>query len=115
MVFLQYPVVCDPDNANRVVVNQDAADTLNNALVKDLPVQLTGTTGRAAETAPTPTLTRRPPTRNAETAPTAPTAPTSPATPAPTVAPTPGQTSVPLPSDITGQTAAQQTCTKGNN
>jgi LCP family protein required for cell wall assembly len=114
MVFVQYPVYSDPDNANRVVVNQNAADVLDNALVKDLPVQITGTTGRAAETTPGPTLSPAPPATPAT--PTAtPIAPTSPSTPAPSVAPTPGQTTVPLPTDITGQTAAQQTCTKGNN
>jgi LCP family protein required for cell wall assembly len=111
MVFVQYPVYSDPDNANRVIVNQTAADVLDNALVKDLPVQITGTTGRAAETTPGPTLSPAPPATPTAT----PIAPTSPSTPAPSVTPTPGQTTVPLPTDITGQTAAQQTCTKGNN
>jgi LCP family protein required for cell wall assembly len=111
MVFVQYPVYSDPDNANRVVVNQDAADVLDNALVNDLPVQITGTTGRAAETTPSPTLSPAPPATPTNT----PIAPTSPSTPVPSVTPTPGQTTVPLPTDITGQTAAQETCTKGNN
>ncbi|MFF1632936.1 LCP family protein [Leifsonia sp. NPDC058248] len=111
MAFVQYPVYSDPDNANRVVVNQDAADVLDKALVNDQPVQITGTTGRAAETTPSPTLSPSP----SATPTTTPIAPTSPATPVPSVTPTPGQTTVPLPSDITGQTGLQQTCTKGNN
>ncbi len=108
MVFVQYPTVADPDNKERVVPASSAAKALNEALVNDVAVKLTGSTGRAAEdpnatASPTPTDT---------TAPDAPAAPTTDAAAPP--APDPSPTAVELPSTITGQTAAQQTCTKGN-
>lgn len=111
MAFVQYPVVTDPDNINRVVPQTDAAEILNNALVNDQPVQLTGTTGRAAELAPNA------PTPTPTAAPMAPSTPGATATPAPTATAAPpasGPAPVVLPSSITGQTAAEQTCTKGN-
>jgi LCP family protein required for cell wall assembly len=108
MVFVQYPVVTDPDNVNRVVPQSSAADALNAALVNDAAVTLTGTTGRAAED----------PNATATPAPTDSTGATEPAAPSTdaAAAPDPSATSdsVELPSSITGQTAAQQTCTKGN-
>ena len=112
MVFLQYPTVGDPDNVNRVIPSY-AADAVNEALVKDQPVKLTGSTGRAAEdpnatTTPAPTDTAPP----ADTSTGTPTTPPAPGTPAPT--PT-GAGTVELPDTVTGQTAAQQTCTKGND
>ena len=102
MVFVQYPAVSDPADPNRVIVDDTAAQAIDDALVKDVPVTLTGTTGRAAEVpgasaTPSPTPT--------------PTTPASPSSPAPTSTGGP----VALPNTITGQTAAQQTCTKGNN
>jgi cytoskeletal protein RodZ len=112
MVFVQYPAVGDPDNPNRVIPQRSAANALNEALANDQPVKLTGSTGRAAED---PTATASPaPDTGGEPSPTAPATPTTPdtgATPAPTATGGP----VALPSTITGQTAAQQTCTKGNN
>ncbi|WP_431277248.1 LCP family protein [Leifsonia poae] len=106
VVFVQYPSVTDPNDVNRVVPAKAAATALSNALVQDVPVVLTGTTGRAAQdpnatTTPTPT--------------TPPVAPATPATPAAPATPAPTSTAVALPPSITGQTAAQQTCTKGNN
>jgi len=107
VVFLQYPVVTDPDNVNRVVPNRSSAAALNAALQADQPIQLTGTTGRAAEVntaapaAPDATATQPPAT----------TAPTDAATSAPA---TDAAGPVQLPSDIVGQTASQQTCSKGN-
>jgi LCP family protein required for cell wall assembly len=103
MVFLQYPTSVDPVNANRVVPQSSAAAVLNAALVADRPVQLSGAPGRAAvlekmaPVAPRPASTMRP-------------------SPAPTAAPTAtASAKAVLPSTITGQTAAQQTCTKGNS
>jgi anionic cell wall polymer biosynthesis LytR-Cps2A-Psr (LCP) family protein len=107
MVFVQYPAVSDPDNPNRVVPQESAADALNEALVKDQPVKLTGSTGRAAED---PTATASPtPSPSASTAPVT---PDTGSTPAPTAT---GGGQVELPPTITGQTAAQPTCTKGND
>jgi LCP family protein required for cell wall assembly len=111
VVFVQYPAMTDPNDINRVVPDRSAADALNSALVNDLPVTLTGSTGRAAEnpTAPTtPTPTAPPAVPAVPSTPAAPVSPSAPATPA-AAAP------VALPPSITGQTAAQQTCTKGNN
>jgi LCP family protein required for cell wall assembly len=101
MVFLQYPVLTDPTNVNRVIPDESAGPILDNALVNDLPIELTGTTGRASVLAtPAPSA-----------------APTTPATsgtsPAPTPSPSTSSNAVALPSTITGQTAAEQTCTKG--
>lgn len=112
MVFLQYPAVSDPDNPNRVIPDEDAAAAVNDALVNDQPVALTGTTGRAAED-PSATATPTPtPTDSSAPSDTAsPPAADSGSTPAPTT--TTG--AVELPSNVTGQTAAQQTCTKGND
>lgn len=110
MIFLQYPTGPDPENPDRVVPIASAASVLNAALVADHPIQLSGKVGRAAEidpnatasavATPTPTSTGKS-TSKASPAPTATTAaPTSPV--------------VVLPSSITGQTAAQQTCTKSS-
>ncbi|WP_426623893.1 LCP family protein [Leifsonia sp. McL0607] len=111
MVFLQYPAVSDPDDPNRVIPDEYAASAVNDALVNDQPVALTGSTGRAAED----------PSATATPIPTDSSAPTDTATTAPgdtgstTPAPTTTSGAVELPSSVTGQTAAQQTCTKGNN
>jgi hypothetical protein len=107
MVFLQYPAVSDPANPNRVIPNEAAASVLDDALVADQPVTLSGTPGRAAilETpAPTPGATAPATTAATPTA-TAPASGTS----------TSSSGAVVLPSSITGQTAAETTCTKGNN
>jgi LCP family protein required for cell wall assembly len=96
MVFLQYPTIADPANPNRVVAQKSAASALNAALIADHPIQLTGTLGRAATVAP---------------------GTTTPATPSVGTSATPDtvpSNTVALPSSVTGQTAAEQTCTKGN-
>ncbi|MDN4615165.1 LCP family protein [Leifsonia sp. F6_8S_P_1B] len=121
MVFVQYPTVEDPDDVNRVVVQSDAADALNEALVNDQPVRLTGTTGVASEdptatATPTPGSTDGGGTDAATPDSGAPAAPGTEQPAAPGATPTPtGTGAVDLPSTITGQTAAQQTCTKGND
>lgn len=107
IVFLQYPVVTDPDNVNRVVTDDDAASALVAALQADAPLQLTGTLGRGAttDTAPQPIPV--------------PAATPSPADllriPVATAAPVEAAAPVALPQDISGQTAAQSTCGKANN
>lgn len=118
IIFLQYPSSSDPDNDNRVVPAPQASAIVNSALVNDQPMQLSGKLGRAAaddpnasavtET-PTPTPT---PTETAKAGKS-----TKSATPTPTPTPTiltPTQAPVVLPTNVTGQTAAQQTCSKGN-
>ncbi|MFF2051664.1 LCP family protein [Leifsonia sp. NPDC058194] len=111
MVFVQYPAVTDPDNVNRVVPQTSAARALNEALVNDVAVKLTGSTGRAAED-PNATNTPTPGDTTSSDAPTADAGATTDA--AATPAPDATSSAVELPSSITGQTAAQQTCTKGN-
>ncbi len=109
IVFLQFPTAPDPENPNRLVTDDDAANALDAALAADTPLQLTGTLGRGALDAPAPApapspsstpsvadLLRRP-------------APTTTAPSQPAAAP------VALPSSISGQTAAQATCSKANS
>jgi len=113
IVMIQYPTGSSPAFPNRVVPipNLDAA--VNDALVNDLAVQLTGKTGRGAVLSTAP-----------------PVAPTPTPTPSATkggkpvyakekggidrvVAPATNLT--PLPAAVTGQSAAQQTCSKGSS
>jgi len=113
ITFLQYPTASDPSNPNRVVPIASSAAVLNAALVADKPIQLSGQIGRAAELDP-----------NATTDPVAPATPTPTPTstkggktPTPTPTPTattPAEAPVVLPTTITGQTAAQQTCSKSS-
>ncbi|WP_454109451.1 LCP family protein [Leifsonia shinshuensis] len=117
IVFLQYPAGADPADPNRVVPATYAASILKTALQNDTPVTLTGTLGSgtvAATGTPTPSAA-------GPATPATPATPAAPAAPAPTPSagataptPVPTPTSVALPSSVTGQTAAQQTCTKGN-
>ncbi len=108
--FLQYPTTADPANPNRVIPLTSAASVLNAALVADKPIQLSGKVGRAAELDPNATASAV-----ATPAPSPSGKSTSKATPSPaaaTAAPT--TPAVVLPSSVTGQTAAQQTCTKSS-
>jgi LCP family protein required for cell wall assembly len=102
MTFLQYPTAADPVDPNRVVAIASAASVLNAALVADQPIQLTGTVGRAAVANPNAVASPAP-------------APSPSGSPAPTAAAPSGAAAVVLPTTITGQTAAQQTCSKGNH
>jgi LCP family protein required for cell wall assembly len=107
IVFLQYPTVADPANPNRVVAQSSSANVLNAALRADRPVVLTGKTGRAAVIDPA-----APPV--AATAGSTP-SPTGSASPTASAPPSPAPAGVALPTDISGQTASEQTCTKGNH
>jgi len=104
IVFLQYPVLSDPADPNKVIPNPTAAQALWAALATNQPLKLTGEAGSndgVVVVEPDPA-----------------TAPVE--TPAPTATPTPGETTAPveqaveLPSSITGSTAAQETCSNGN-
>lgn len=106
IVFLQYPTLTDPADANRVVPNYDAADALFAALEANQQLQLTGTTSQGDGTVVITPETPEVPTDGTET-----------------VEPTEGadvaDPSVPadvavLPSAIAGQTAAEETCSNGN-
>ncbi len=112
IVMIQYPTTSSPLFPNRVVPVAFADAAVNKALINDLAVSLTGTTGRGAvvETTPTAGATPTPvavPTAGNPKGSTA----TSPS-PAPTVgAPV---AVMALPASVTGQTAQEQTCSKGN-
>jgi LCP family protein required for cell wall assembly len=100
IVFVQYPVRDDPADPNRVVPNEESAQALWAALAANQPLQLTGDAGSndgVVDVTP-------------ETTP----APDASATPDATTAPVAPEQSVALPSDITGITAAQETCSNGN-
>ncbi|MEO6941743.1 MAG: LCP family protein [Terrimesophilobacter sp.] len=105
IVFVQYPSRSDPAYPGRVVPDSGSANILNAALVADQQVQLTGKVGPAAVVSlpASPAAPSAPPTPSAS----------APSSPAPSAS-APPSTVVALPSNITGQTASEQTCTKGN-
>ncbi len=113
IVFVQYPTTTNPAYPGRVVLTQPDDRILNAALVADQPIVLSGKLGRAtvlapaAPAVPTPTPTAASTRAGAKATATPTPTPTLPSTPTPTVAP------VTLPADVTGQTAADQTCAKG--
>ncbi|UFS59718.1 LCP family protein [Subtercola endophyticus] len=112
LVFVQYPVITDPDDVNRVIADDASVAVLNAALASDSPLTLTGGVGRAAVADPSTTATPAP---TDTSAPADTTTPTDTATPGDTSTPTPTDTSVALPTNVSGQTAAEETCTVGNN
>lgn len=99
IVFLQYPVYPDPDDPNRVVPDFAAADALWAALAANQQLQLTGDVSQGEGVVVV------------GEAPAAPVDPSATPTPGSTEAP---DTPVALPPEITGQTAAQETCSNGN-
>lgn len=101
IVFLQYPVYDDPDDSNRVIPNEEAAAALWDALATNQPLQLTGDVSQGEGVVVADPGTTEPPAT-----------PDPATTPGETPAPT--DTAVALPSDIAGQTAAQETCSNGN-
>ena len=122
MLFVQYPVVDDPQDSAHVLVSTDPAHALNVALQEDRRTSLSdSTTGRASEESPTAGST---PTPSTGTAPSTGAAPSS-QSPATGTAPssstgsggsgtTTAPSATPLPSSISGQAASEQTCTVGN-
>lgn len=100
IVFVQWPTKSNPAYPGRVVMSQPADSILATALDRDDPIRLAGTLGRATVKAPSSLTTPLP-------------TPTGTSTPAPTATPTPGHHTVALPPNVTGQTAAQQTCAVG--
>ena len=110
IVFVQYPSTSDPTVPNRVVPDTSAATALTAALHSNLPISLTGKLGRAAVADPSASVPKAttPPTSAKPAGPTA--APSG----TPPTGSTPAPTAIALPSTITGQSAGQTTCTKGN-
>lgn len=90
-VFIQFPTVTDPDDPDRVVADEDAAEALWAALAANQPLELTGGVS---------------PNEGVEDV-------------TPSAEPTPGTTAAPedtavLPSEVTGVTVEQETCSAGN-
>ena len=104
VVFVQYPTFIDGDG---VYPSEEAAATLNAALLADQPIALTGTTGGGSESVDGSTPAATDPAATADPAETVDPV----ATADPTAAPE--GTAVALPSDVSGQTADQETCTVG--
>jgi LCP family protein required for cell wall assembly len=103
ITFVQFPVVTDPTNPNRVVPDSYGARILDQAIQNDQPVVLSASTGRGTVLAPGSTSSPSPSQ-----------SPTQAATAPPdTGTPTASPGDVTLSGNATGQTAAEQTCTKG--
>ena len=96
IVFVQYPTLPDPDDPNKRVPHVPSAQALWDALETNQPVQLTGDVGSHDGVVESPTPDNAPPATKTNSP------------------PTPTEGSIALPSDITGSTAAQQTCSNGN-
>jgi LCP family protein required for cell wall assembly len=116
MLFVQYPVVDDPADSARVVVDEAAAHTLNVALQTDERTTLSdSSTGRASQESSDAESATPSASPSSET-------PSDAATAAPSTSTTPGgqktttssPSSTPLPSSISGQSAAEETCSVGN-
>ncbi|MCU1513561.1 MAG: hypothetical protein JWO10_651 [Microbacteriaceae bacterium] len=105
VVFVQYPnSYASRAGQNGVVPIQSAADILFEAIKDDKAIQLSGSTGVGTEIdANAPTVANPAPVASGSAAPTS------------TIAPTPAPVTevVTLPNTVHGQTAAQQTCTRG--
>lgn len=113
MLLVQYPTIADPDNVNRLVVSQDAAHSLDVALQNDERTQIAdGAIGRGAVDS---TATPRAP-RSGSSASNSSTGNSHPSGGSSATSSSPGVNApTALPSSITGQNAAQQTCSKGTN
>lgn len=107
MLFVQYPAADDPEDSARVIVDQDPAHALNVALQTDEKTTLSdSTTGRASEESTDGSSSSASPSASAtpSAAASSPSSSTS----------TPSTSATPLPSSITGQSAAEETCSVGN-
>lgn len=112
MVFAQYPTGEDPDDSNRVVPNAEAAAALTAALRADKPLVLSGTTGNGAESTPAKTTSPSAPASSGSSKSGSSSGSSkSGSTPTPTTS-SGGTSTVTLPPTITGQTAADETCSR---
>lgn len=100
IVFVQYPVLADPNDSNRVVPNFDSAQVLFDALAANQPLSLTSEPGQNSGVI----VVEPDPSSSPEPAPSQEVSPS----------PEPTESSVALPNDISGQNAATQTCSAGN-
>ncbi|WP_258375341.1 LCP family protein [Curtobacterium sp. MCSS17_008] len=124
MLFVQYPVVDDPDDTAHVLVAEEPAHALNVALQRDQKTSLAdSSTGRASEESPTAGSTPSASPSSGAEAPAAPSPTEEPSAASSTGPAAPGSTgsgttstpsATPLPSSISGQSASEQTCSVGN-
>lgn len=98
IVFVQFPVLEDPNDANRVVADEAAAQQLWDALEANEKLELTGEAGSNEG------VVKEEAEGEADATP----------TPTPGATEAPGEAAVELPSSITGSTAAEETCSNGN-
>jgi len=102
ITFVQYPVLDDPADADKVIPDDEAAAALWDALEQNRPLQLSGEAGsnggviEVTPTTPPPATTPAP----------------DGATPAPTASP--GEEAIVLPENVNGSNAEQETCSAGN-
>ncbi|NNC12236.1 LytR family transcriptional regulator [Planctomonas sp. JC2975] len=113
ITFMQYPVLADPEDSNRVIPDAESAQALDQALVNDQPVQLTAGAGEGSVTTSTTPITQ--PSAASTPAPSASSKSPAKSTPAssPSSTSSPASTAVTLGSNVYGQTAATQTCSNG--
>lgn len=98
IVFIQYPVLTDPNDPNKVVPDHDAARDIWDALAANKPIELTGDAGSNGGVV--------------DVTPTEEPAPAPTADPSATVAP--ADEPVVLPENVNGSNADQTTCSAGN-
>jgi LCP family protein required for cell wall assembly len=116
VAFLQYPVAWTSSGSIEPI--RDDAAVLFNALAADVPVALSGQLGQANEPAPAPPAPPVPAPTTSDVPTDAPTSTATPPSDLPTDVPvTPATPTAPpavqLPASVSGQTAAQQTCSVG--
>lgn len=111
-VFMQYPVLDDPDNSNRVVPDEATVATLVDALKENKKIELSGSAGRGVTEDP-----NAEPSQDPSETPGGGETPGTGETPGSGESGTPGtdnnnegETVVTLPSSVTGTTAAKATC-----
>lgn len=104
IAFVQYPVVDDPDNDNRVIPDDASAQTLVDAIAHDQAVQITAGTGQGSVDASSGSTSSSTPSTSGGTS-------TSGSSKGSTSTPT--STPVQLSDNTHGQTAATQTCSNG--
>jgi LCP family protein required for cell wall assembly len=100
VAFLRYPVVEDPNDRNRVVIDDSNAELLNTALINDTSLDLTAVKPADSVVPADGTVPPETPTEAG-------------VDPSTTAAPEVPGTTV-LPDSFTGQTAADVTCSVGN-
>ncbi|MHA7984403.1 LCP family protein [Rathayibacter sp. CAU 1779] len=111
--FIQYPVVDDPDDSNRVVPDEDSAQTLMDALSNDQPLAITGGTGDGSVTS-TDQPAQQPSSTPSADAKKSGKSKSSGSSASSSATPTDTSTPVQLGDNVHGQTAATQTCSNGS-